>query len=89
MPHRGEHQQPHEPQDQRGRDVPPALTGTVRVRASIHHGHGRNAPRNHADESDLEEILLVDTEFLDMMRAIHMRAPTFSRITLLGTSKMK
>jgi len=24
-----------------------------------------------------------------MMRAIHSRAPTFSRITLLGTSKMK
>jgi hypothetical protein len=24
-----------------------------------------------------------------MIRAIHMRAPTFSRMTLLGTSKMK
>ncbi len=24
-----------------------------------------------------------------MIRAIHIRAPTFSRITLLGTSKMK
>src|SRR5262245_37951895 len=45
--------------------MPAALTCAIRVAAPIDHGDDAGPPRNHAQQADPEQVLLVDTQFLD------------------------